>query len=262
MPKRRITLAVLGSAIALASSGCAYSLPLGGISVGRGRPLDSSFVQLGMSGGRFPELAGTLPELSTLDGHVVNPVPPRASLTTSAGGLDPIGLVVAISDGADVGLSFSRGLHSVIRVAHGFKWAVSVSPAIYAHGAREESLSLLGVENVGHVVNFNATALLSANPWPNRPLLTDVYVGGGMSRFIAWLDAGETRSRHSAWAPTALAGLRVDLRRCRDGCDAGRRRLWGLGFEADGTWLDQRTGRSDFVPVARIFLTLALDRPR
>ena len=139
---------------------------------------------------------------------------------------------------------------------------MSVSPAIYAHGAREESLSLVGVENVGHVVNLNVTGLLSADPWPSGPVTGDLYVGGGVSRFIAWLDAGETRSRHSAWAPTVLAGLRVGLprvgaaaRRDSAGCGA-----WASRPMAPGS--TQRTGRSDFVPVARIFLTLAVDRPR
>jgi hypothetical protein len=262
MPKRPIQLAALCFATVVASSGCAYSLPLGGIGVGRGRPIESRFVQLGVSGGRLPELAGTLPALTAPDGHVVNPVPDQESLTTSAGALDPIGLVVAVSDAADVGLSFSRGLHSVIRVARGPRWAVSVSPAVYAHGAREESLSLVGVENVGHVVNLNVTGLLSTDPWPSGPVTSDFYVGGGVSRFVAWLDAGERRSSHSAWAPTVLAGLRLGLPRCRGSCEAGSRRLWGLGLEVDGTWLKQRTGRSDFVPVARIFLALAVDRPR
>ena len=197
----------------------------------------------------MPELAGTLPDLG------VNAIPPSDSLTTAMGGLDLLGVNLGLSESWDVGLNFSRGLHSVIRLDRDGAWAVSISPAIYRYSYDVSS------SEGARVTNLNLTGLASLDPWPAGSFLSDGYVGAGVSRYSATLSSGGGEVSHSAVVPTVLSGIRFGGPRCFPFCRAGDPRTFTFGAEAQGSWIRQRNGRRDFVPTVRIFLSLGLRVP-
>ena len=190
-----------------------------------------------MALGRWPDLRGTLPDRG------VNPVPHPDSSTTIWGGWDILGFAYGVTESVDVGLDFSRGLHSVVRVAGGGHWAASISPAIYSyHGQLDND-----------VLNFNLSGLFSMDPFPDGPNTVELYTGAGLNAYRASLGTNPRLTRSNT-APTVLAGLRVNWV-CWRGCSSRPRALW-LVAEAHGTWLEQRTGRTDFVTTTRFYLRL------
>ena len=237
--RQTVVLAILVAYL----TGCSYALPMGGADVGRGRPLGSQVLQLGLSGGRLPDLSATIRDVG------VNPIPEGRARTTSNGGFDPIGVAVGISPSVDLGLNFSRGLYSVVRIAHGQRWSASVSPALYRYSSGQE-------DSGGHVTNINVSGLVSLDPWPDRSGVRDLYVGVGMNRYSARIDVGSTSASNSAVAPTILGGLRAGLPRCLFRCRDRDTGFLALGAEARGSWVRQRNDRRDFVPTFRIYFSL------
>jgi hypothetical protein len=186
----------------------------------------------------MPQLNGKLPEVDGL-----NPVPPPDSLTTSAGGFDWLGIAYGLNESVDIGFDFARGLHSVIRFGGGGHWAASVSPAFYWYRGREGN----------DVTSINVTALLALDPWPAGPHTADAYAGLGGSLYHASL-AETSWATRNALVPTVLGGFRINAG-CAVGCGRRPSALWLVG-EAQGTWIEQRTGHVDFVPTLRVFMRL------
>ena len=250
---------VLGFVCALSAifSGCSYSLPLGGIAPGRGQPVGERMLQAGVSRGTLPELAGTLPALFDASGTIVNPVPESGETRTGVRGLDLIGVTVGFTDAVDVGLNFSRGLHAFVRVLEGSAWSMSLSPAVFSYTSRNQFSP--GNEQVARVTNLNLTGLLSVDPWKGHTFAPELYVGGGASRYSGWIEAERARSAHADVVPSVLAGLNLVATRCPESCETSRRTTRSLGVEVVGTWLQQRNGRRDFVPVMRAYLSMGLE---
>lgn len=185
---------------------------------------------------------------------MINPVPGAPDLTTSEGALDPVGFTMGVVDGFDVGLSFSRGLHGMVRVAGGNRWDLSLSPALFVHTTEENAGAF--TRRGGRVTNANLTALASADPFDDPSTLSDVYAGVGVSRYSAWIDADPGRESGAATVPSALAGLRFGWSWGSERRSGARLHGATIGMEAVGTWITQRNDRQDFVPIVRVFFAL------
>lgn len=249
--RRRLVVLWLG----MGMTACTYSIPLGGVAVGRGRPLGQDRLLVGASLGPFPEVAGALPALEDERGNEINPVPTSASPATTAGGFDPIGFSYGVTDRVDVGLSFSRGLHSFLQLAGDDLWSVTLSPAVYRRTSDDGGSGGFGTRS-GGITNLNVSTLVSVFP----PLLDygrlELYGGAGLSRYSAWIRSQVGEVEGSATIPSVLAGVRtVRMRevRLRTGSGPYDLRL-SLGLEAVGTWMTQRDERQDFVPTLRLFV--------
>ena len=228
----------------LALGGCTLSLPLGGTGIGRAAPLGDRMVEAGMSGGLMPELMGTLPDVGS------NPIPHPDSLTTSAGGIDLLGFTIGLTESVDVGINFSRGLHSMVRVAGGDAWSVSISPAVY----RFTGTMPPGVDS--RLWNLNVTTLLAAHTPRESVFGASVYAGASLNRYSASIGKGTQRVGHSALAPSALGGVRLEAPRCLGFCGPGGSRYFSLGAEVHAAWIRQRSARLDLVPTMRLYMTV------
>jgi len=256
--RERLAAALLGL-ITIGLTGCSYSLPLGGIAVGRGRPAGQGVLQLGAAMASMPELWGTLPPLYEGDTtgvapylRLVNPVPHPDSLVASGFLLLPIGASLGISESVDLGFHSSRGLYSVIRIAHDSSWAVSASPAFFSYSGGS-----LGTGKArARVRNVNLTGLFSVDPWPGGRLLSEAYTGAGLSRFYGSIDTGLESGSHAGVVATLLAGLRLGGPACLRACESKHGRHFTVGGELQGTWITQRNGRRDFIPTLSVFLSI------
>lgn len=241
--------------------GCGYSLPLGGIAPGRGRPIGERGMEIGMSFGNLPELGGTLPPVGAPGGDLVNPVPTGSDRRTGTRGTDLIGVTLGFTDDLDVGLNFSRGLFAVWRTVHREPWSLSFSPAVFWYNGR----SILGFsdEQAAHVRNLNLTGLLDVTVASKAPLAADLYIGTGISRFRGRIRVDEdARSRGVGTVPTVLMGLNLEHSSPINPEEWEKKTTVGLGLEIVGAWIQQRTGQRDFVPVVRIQGRIAFGVPK
>ncbi len=243
---------VAGLAVCLA--GCQASIPLGGIAPGRGHPIGrGAAAHLGI--GKNVELVGTLPEVYEENGtELLNPIPNPDSLTTPAGSLDA-GLTVAFVDWFDVGISRSRGLHAMVRLLGGDHWAWSASPALYWYRA-DANGGLFGSQFTARASNRNITSLVSVSTAVQEELIVDAWAGGGYSSFRSRLGRDDWARSSSGTARSVMFGVRAAGRRERYGRREPTVTELGLTMEVTATWLRQRNGRSDVVPILRVFFTL------
>ena len=229
---------------ALLLGGCTYTLPLGGTGLGRGAPVGDGVIEGGASGGLMPELSGTIADVG------VNPIPPTDSLTTTAGGFDLLGVTFGVTESVDVGINFSRGLHSMVRLAGSDWWSMSISPAVYRYSKANSANDGKGVWNL------NLTGLVSAHARPESPFQASVYLAGALNRFSASIEIPSGLAHRSAVAPSVLAGIRLGLPPCIGLCGPRRSRYIAFGAEAQGAWIRQRSSRLDLVRTARLYVTI------
>lgn len=243
--------------VSLIGSGCTstISLPLGGVTAGRGQTLGDHGLQFSASMGTFAEVAGSLPRLTDSLGGEVNPVPALGGGGSRNGALDPLGFSYGLTEWADVGLSFSRGLHGFFRVIGAETWALTASPSVYRHSARAGGSS--GVQPRRGAVTNVSLAVLAAYRVPffdHRRV--EVYAGGALSRYSAWIATDVDRVDGADLVPSLMGGLR-SLRVGRRQVGSGEREAFvGMSLEGGWTRIRQRNGRRDSVPMLRLYLTL------
>ena len=232
------------------------SLPLGGVTAGRGQALGAHTLQFSSSFGTFAEVAGSLPLLTDSLEQEINPIPSLGGGGSRDGGLDLLGFSYGLTDWFDVGLSFSRGLHGFFRIVGNDTWARSASPSVYRHSAEAGGDS--GVEaRRGAVTNLSVTTLGSYRVPFFADRRAEVYGGGAMSRYSAWIatDAARVEGRHVV--PSLLVGFRsLRIGRRTSGPSGEREVFLGMSVEGGWTWVSQRSGRRDSVPTVRVYLTL------
>jgi hypothetical protein len=251
---RALTFLVL-----LSASACVHtiSLPLGGVASGRGRPLGDERIQFSSSLGTFTEVAGALPALADSFGTEVNPVPALGRGTSRAGGLDLLGLSYGFTDWLDVGLNFSRGLHAFVRLVGNDRWALSASPSLFRHSAGAGDA--YGVEARRGIVTNMSLALLGSHHVPvfeDRRI--EIYGGGTLSRYSAWIATDASRVEGRAVVPSLLGGVRtIRVGRASVPTAPEHEILVGMSIEGAWTWMRQRDGRRDLVPTLRAYFTLA-----
>ena len=256
MMRRTNTLPFL---FAVLASACMHtiSLPLGGVTSGRGRPLGAQRVQFSSSLGTFAEVAGALPTLADSFDVEVNPIPALGGGTSRAGGLDLLGLSYGFTDWLDVGLNFSRGLHGFVRVAGNGTWSLTASPSLYRYSTGAGDTYSIEARR-GGVTNISL-ALLGSHYVPvfdDRRI--EIYGGGTLSRYSAWIATDAARVESQAVVPSLLGGVRLlRLSRARLPRTSESELLVGLSIDGAWTWMRQRDGRRDLVPTLRAYFTLA-----
>lgn len=243
----------------LASASCVHtiSLPLGGVTAGRGRPLGDGQVQFSSSIGTFAEVAGALPSLLDQDSLEVNPLPALGAGASRARGLDLLGLSYGLTDWFDVGLNFSRGLHGFLRVVGNETWTLSVSPSVFRYTGEAGGTEFFAPRR-GVVTNLSATVLGSYEAPLFEERRINVYGGGTLSRYSASISTDASRVERAAVAPSLLGGvrsLRLSQRRMPRSSREGELIL-GLSVEGSWNWIRQRDGRLDLVPTLRAYFTL------
>ena len=245
--------------VLLSASACVHtiSLPLGGVTTGRGQPVGARRVQFSSSLGTFPEVAGALPALSDSFGLEVNPIPALGRGAARAGGLDLLGLSYGFTDWFDVGLNFSRGLHGFLRIAGNETWALSASPSLFRYSAGAGDTG--SVEPRRGVVTNISLALLGSHQVPvfeDRRI--EIYGGGTLSRYSAWITTDASRVEAQSIVPSLLGGVRtIRLARAKVPTTSEHELLVGMSVESAWTWIRQRDGRRDLVPTLRAYFTLA-----
>jgi hypothetical protein len=147
-------------------------------------------LELGASAGSFPELSGTVPEVADSSGHVVNPIPGRDALGSGGRAFDLAGVVIGLSDRADVGLSLSRGLHGTVRLKDGGVWSVSASPSLFWYRSEDYAARASAAYSV-------AVDLRLGGPWP-----TDEYgdLAASLSAEVGRVRI-QQRDGRTDWAP-------------------------------------------------------------
>jgi hypothetical protein len=228
-------------------SGCG-TLPLGGMSVGQSRPVGARGIDVGMSMGAVPNIAGTAPELRRDNDHLVNPIPADSALTAEYAFLD-FQVAASLTDWLELGASFSRGVYAVARVARGERWALSLSPALFLHSENSRGPLQCGEwldvpcvrDDRSTVRNLNLTGLVAFTPQVGALNAADLYVGAGMNAFAAHVAADDRFTDHSAVVPTILIGGMGMISRMR------------FTLEAQRTWITQRNGRRDGVATLRAY---------
>jgi hypothetical protein len=240
-------------------SACVHtiSLPLGGVTSGRGRPLGAHRVQFSSSLGTFAEVAGTLPALADSFGAEVNPVPALDRRTSRAGAIDLLGLGYGFTDWLDVGLNFSRGLHAFVRIAGNDTWSLNASPSLYRYSA--EAGDTYSVEaRRGGVTNLSVALLGSYYATVFEDRMVEIYGGGTLSRYSAWIATDAQRVEADEVVPSLLGGIRsLRLGRARLPTASENELLIGMSVDGAWTWMRQRDGRNDLVPTLRAYFTLS-----
>lgn len=250
----------------LVAAGCVgtISLPLGGISAGRGQTLGTSNVEVSASIGSYPEVGGALPQL--LDTAGLEVTLPADAAGARSGIVDPLGLTYGFTDRIDVGLSFSRGLHAFFRVLGNETAGLTLSPSIYRHSVTKGGSD--GVElRRGRITNLSLAALgfLSTSAFERHFL--EVYGGSTVSRYSAWIATEEARVERLDVVPSLLVGLRSRRVVGREvDASPGRQRSLGVSIEGGWTWIRNRDERRAPLPMVRVHLTVggggAAWRPR
>ncbi len=246
--------------LVLVATGCSYSLPLGGAFRGRGAPVGPGRLEVGTSFGLAPETAGTLPLLLDELGNEVNGVPPDGSGATHAGAFDALGAAYGFTDWLDVGLSFSRGLHAVARVAGGEQWSVSLSPALFRYSAGNGGDGVVTGRRKGAITNVNLSLLAAVRGEASEARALELYAGAAANRYSAWIESDVGRVERATTAPSVLVGLRA-LRYARSRADsqAWRRPAVALGLELVGAWLTERGRRRRMEPGLRVYLSIGAE---
>jgi hypothetical protein len=242
----------------LVASACVntISLPLGGVTSGRGRPLGARRVQFSSSLGTFAEVAGALPALADSVGVEVNPIPALGRGASRAANLDLLGLSYGFTDWLDVGLNFSRGLHAFVRLAGNEMWSLSASPSLFRHSA--EAGATFSVEaRRGGLTNLSLALLGSYYVPVFDDRRIEIYRGGTVSRYSAWVATDASRVEAQAAVPSLLGGVRlVRLARGNVPNASEHEVLVGMSIDGAWTWMRQRDGRRDLVPTLRAYFTL------
>jgi hypothetical protein len=229
------------------SSGCSYTLPLGGISTGQARPSPRGSIQAGFSIGMFPDLAGSVPEIRR-DETVYNPID-SAGTTEGGWGFLGLGGAVGITNWLDMGYNTSRGLYSTARILAMGPWALSVTPAYYRFVRSERRDEMFSDPSVWtRVENLNLTGLLAYREEIGPFNWIDVYAGGGYNRYTVTIR--DQWREFEAGAPTLLLGVMLEG-------SPDRQRGGRLALEAAGTWLTQRDGREKLVVTGRFQLAVS-----
>jgi hypothetical protein len=239
-----VRLALLPLVFATISSGCSYTLPLGGISTGQARPIPRGSIQAGFSMGTFPDLAGSVPEISGNE-IVYNPVD-SAGTTNGGWGFLGLGGAVGLTDWLDVGYNTSRGLYSTARVIAMGPWAFSLTPAYYRYVRDDRRGEMFSDPSVWtRVENLNLTGLVAFREGIGSSSWIDAYAGGGYNRYAVTIR--DQWREFEAEAPTVLMGVMLDG-------PGDRPRAARVALEAAGTWLTLRDGRERFVVTGRFQL--------
>ena len=239
-------------------TGClsTISLPLGGVTAGRGRALGAEHLQFVGSLGTFADVAGALPAIADSFGNEVNPIPALGQGAASGGGLDLLGLSYGFTDRVDLGLNFSRGLHGFVEVVGNDVWSLTASPSLYRYSVGAGGTDFIE-ERRGAVTNVSLSLLGSYYVPAFEDRHIEVYAGGAVSRYSAWITTESSRVEGREVVPTLLGGVRsLRVGRTRMPNAEDRDVLLGLSIEGGWTWIRQRNGRRDTVPTLRAYLSL------
>lgn len=246
LARRLVRLGIVAFAV-VASSACAYSVPLGGIGTGRGRPVHEGLSELTMAVGFVPNIGGTAPALVGDGGQVFNPVLSGEELRLRYPLLD-LGVALPLGNRVDLGWSLSRGLHGMAEVVRARQWSLTLSPAVFWWKRR----SVFTPDDRGSARNLNLTALASfrhvfredEEGYPESAV--ELWAGAGANRYRVELEAGESAVAHSASPLSAVAGGSVMTRGTR------------VGLEFGGAWITQRERPREFAPAARFYVSYVL----
>lgn len=143
----------------------------------------------------------------------------------------------------------------MVRLLGGEQWAWSASPAIYWYRTEGHG-GLFAAPYPARTLNRNLTSLISVSTPVQADLTVDVWAGGGYSDFDTHLGSGDWARSGEGTARSAVLGVRAERRYDRDTRSEPRAMGLGLTMEVTAAWIRQRNGRTDAVPVLRVYFTL------
>ncbi len=246
-------------------TGCAgaLSLPLGGVAAGRGLPLGDGTLEVGSSLGLLTDAADVLPLLADSAGLEVNPrseADPGGTLLFS-----PLGFSYGATPWLDVGLDFSRGLNALLEVVGNERWAVSLSPSLYRHSTDGGGADGIAPRR-GAVTSLGVSGLAAYTLELPGERLVEVWGGGAIRRFSAWLETEGERVETREVAPSVLVGIQsrpFGRRPARSTPGGVRTASTGVSVEAGWTWLPRREdGSATAVPMLQMAVVLRGERVR
>lgn len=232
--------------VAACLSGCLL-LPFG---VHVNRPFttgDAGRVRLGIGLSQYPEGQGAVDAVKDGAGNDVNPVPSSAS----KGKLGTVAIDAAIGVHRTVDVGFgARGVYVLWEPVRAGHWSLSVTPA-YGQSSSSADATVTGgtKHEKGKLGNVNVAVLGGWHYSEERPEQLFAYAGGAYNLFSTKITVDDPRlaapasSSDSAAAPTLLVGV---------GAGGGS---VAINIEAGGTFIKQRTGRSDVVPTVGVILS-------